>query len=149
MDLVCKDDRPELVRRWQDIGKGIITPLEWRIIRKDGSVSWVRTSTRPIKDNDRVVGYEGIICDVSARKRSDEALRESENRYRVLAESTPDAIFTLSREGGVTYVNESGGRMLGSSPAGIEGKNIADIFPPEVVAHQKEHVKKLFDFGLP
>ena len=149
MDLVCKDDRPELGRRWQELGNGIITPLEWRIIRKDGSMSWVRTSTRPMIENDRVVGYEGIICDVSARKRSDDAMRESENRYRVLAESTPDAIFTLSREGVVTYVNESGGRMLGRSPARLEGKNIADIFPPGVSALQIEHVRNLFDSGLP
>ena len=148
-EIVYREDTPEIMRRWQEIREGILAPMEWRLIRKDGGISWVRTSTRPIREGNHIAGYEGIISDISSEKQIEQDLRESESRYRMLVESIPDGIFMLSEEGVVTYVNPLGGTMLGRNPSEIVGHNITEIFPPDVASHQMDTVRTLFTNGMP
>nr|WP_301002624.1 PAS domain S-box protein [Methanoculleus sp.] len=70
--------------------------------------------------------------DITEERRMEQALRESEKSYRTLAESAPDIIFLVGVEGDVHYVNSTGGRMVGVEPENLRGKNIGEIFPPEV-----------------
>ncbi|CVK31332.1 sensor histidine kinase [Methanoculleus bourgensis] len=70
--------------------------------------------------------------DVTEQRRMEEALRESEKRYRALAESAPDIIFLVDMEGNALYVNSAGGRLLDREPGALQGMNVREMFPPRI-----------------
>jgi len=70
--------------------------------------------------------------DITGMRRMEEALRESEERYRTLAESAPDIIFLVSVEGDALYANGAGCRLLGVEPESLRGRNLKELFPPAV-----------------
>lgn len=59
-------------------------PSEYRILNKSGEIRWMRTSSRPIFERNRVVGMQGILADITERKQAEEAQRESEEKYSML-----------------------------------------------------------------
>jgi PAS domain S-box-containing protein len=86
----------------------------WRV-RKDGTRFWASVVIDPIYDgNGRHIGFAKITRDVTARKQSDDALLESERRFRLLVQGVTDyAIYMLSPEGLVTNWNEGAQRIKG------------------------------------
>ncbi|MGO8818767.1 MAG: PAS domain S-box protein [Terriglobia bacterium] len=93
------DDLPRLQLAVESITTGRTPHLteEYRIIHADGSVRWVRDSVqvRRVNGNFRV---DGVVSDVTDRRQAEEALRESEERYRRLFEVESDAILVLDAE---------------------------------------------------
>jgi PAS domain S-box-containing protein len=74
-------------------------------IRKDGTFFDVVYSSSPLRSGSENLGLVVVFRDVSERKRAAEALRESAERFRFMAESMPQKIFTAAASGGVTYFN--------------------------------------------
>src|SRR5207247_8779757 len=87
--------------------------LEGQIIRKDGSLAWVEVSASNIEQNVQVGGGRGVVRDVTAGKRADEALRESEGRYRLLAENSTDVIWVRDLNLRLTYISPSVAKLRG------------------------------------
>jgi PAS domain S-box-containing protein len=92
--VVFPDDVPALQQRFHEVSRGIIVPFEWRLVHKDGSISWVRTSTRPVVGNTGEPVFFGIISDISREKQIGEALQQSEERYKSISSSTTDFVFS-------------------------------------------------------
>jgi PAS domain S-box-containing protein len=91
-------------------------PLELEMKRKDGSTVWVETTISFLRDEDgQPVGLLGINRDFTERKRAEEALQESEKRYRLLAENVTDLITITDMNMRITYVSPSITRLLGYS----------------------------------
>ena len=107
--------------------------LEYEMKRKDGSVfTSDHTVTPLLDDQEKRVGWISVIRDITERKRAEEKLRESEQLYRTLAESSPDDIFIVARDTRVQYMNRSGLEHFGLTLEEITGKKASDLFPPEV-----------------
>lgn len=87
--------------------------------------------------------------DITDRKRAEEALRESEERYRTLAEAAQDIIYIVNREDVVEYVNGYAARMLGLRPEQIIGRPRSQLFPPEISARQRSHLRQVLETGRP
>ncbi|MFA7562257.1 MAG: PAS domain S-box protein [Methanoculleus sp.] len=85
------------------------------------------------------------LLDVTGRKRAEQALRESEERYRTLAELAPDVVFSIDTEGNVLYANSIGARLLGVAPESLQGKNLRDIFPHAIVKRWLEMLRAATD----
>jgi len=103
---VHPDDRPGVVSQWQTmIAGGTAAAHEFRVVRRDGTVRWVRLSSRPIHQDGAIVSHVGMIEDSTERVETLASLRQSEERFRRLADTAPLAIFVLSPGGQPTYAN--------------------------------------------
>jgi PAS domain S-box-containing protein len=117
----------------------------WRL-RKDGSRFWGNEILSAMRDpGGELLGFTKVLRDLSARKQIEDALRESEERYRGLIESVRDyAIFRMDRAGIITTWNLGVARVLGYAQAEFIGKSGAIIFTKEDQArHQPEIEQRL------
>ncbi len=90
--------------------------LSYKTIRKDGSAAFAEVSIFPLRNNDgEVVGFRGIRRDITERKQMEEALRQSEERYRTILEEMEDSYFEVDLAGNYTFVNDANCRALGCS----------------------------------
>ena len=114
--FVHEDDRARVADERTRCAAGPHT-LEYRAVRPDGSVVWVRDRGFPVyDDDDGTLRYlAGIAEDVTVQKQAEQALHESERRYRFLAESIPQIVFTARPDGVVNYHNEQLLHYLGAT----------------------------------
>ncbi|HEX3561065.1 MAG TPA: PAS domain S-box protein [Pyrinomonadaceae bacterium] len=105
---------------------------------------WVRAFIYPVKDAaGRVLEVVLMHEDISERKRAEDALRESEERFQRLVELSPDAI-VVHAEGRVAFINTSGVRLLrAADPAQIVGKPIFEFLHPDYHEAARERLKRL------
>lgn len=107
--------RAELKRQLEKHGE--VAGFESRVRRKDGRLIWVSGNTRAVRDADgRILRYEGTVQDITARKEAEEALRESESRYRLLAENVEDFVTLLDAQENRLYISPSFYRVTGWTP---------------------------------
>jgi PAS domain S-box-containing protein len=107
--------------------------IEHRITLPDGSIHWIRRKERALFDEDGgIIEYQTVAMDITDRKLAEDALRESEERYRMLAEHAFDGIAIQDFSGTILYVNQSIVQMLGYSRSDeILGKNTLSFIAPE------------------
>lgn len=94
-------------------------------------------------------GVSIILEDITVRKRAEELLRESEERYRILAETSSDLIFMIGRDDRIEYVNSYAAGLLGKIPGEIIGNIRAHLFPPEMAHRQGKMLEHVFATGIP
>ncbi len=131
---VMKETQKSEIVRYDDL----------QITRRSGDVAYVE-----IVANRYVAGTQPVVQlnvrDISARKEADRALRESEERFRLVVESVRDyAIFQMDREGSIITWNAGAQHLLGWEEREILGRNVALVFTPEDVAtgqHELELAK--------
>jgi diguanylate cyclase (GGDEF)-like protein/PAS domain S-box-containing protein len=111
---------------------GISDQYEVQVRRKDGSVIWVEIGGAPVTDaRGRVVGSIGVHNDITARRAAAEALRESEARYRLMAENSTDLITRVALDGTILYASDASRRLLGYEPAEIVGQRARSLIHEE------------------
>jgi diguanylate cyclase (GGDEF)-like protein/PAS domain S-box-containing protein len=109
---------------------GTLRNHEAPLKRKDGTVVWLSTNAQYIKDDQgNIIGVEGSSRDVTDRRRAEEALRESEQKFRTLAE-TSGSIILVYREK-FLYANPALQRLTGYNADELLAKNIYDVVHPD------------------
>lgn len=104
--------------------------LEFQWVLPDGTVRLFRSSGKPVFDADGVFqGYRGVGTDVTERKRFEEALRESEEKYRGLVEASRHGIQETDTDGNILFANPANHRMLGYADGELIGMNLRDLTP--------------------
>jgi PAS domain S-box-containing protein len=99
-----------------------------RNVHKDGRTVWLSTSGIPILDETgSLLGYRGADIDITGRKKAEEALRESEERYRTLFEESRDAIYMTNRKGKFVDVNQSSLDLFGYTKEEMIGLDIKEM----------------------
>jgi len=120
-----------------------ISSLEYRIRHKDGTWRWHSQSAAPVRNaSGKIVAYQGICHDISKRKQTEKALRESEAHYRLLADNVKDVIWTADMEMNLTYVSPSIRELRGLSPDEAIAERVQDAMTPESLAILQEHRRK-------
>jgi len=101
---------------------------EYRMRRKDGSIfSSEHSIVQLLTDEGKRIGWISLVRDITERKHVEEALRESEEKYRSIVELAPDAIVTSDLKGMITSLNTAGTRISGYSKDEVVGKHFSKI----------------------
>lgn len=103
----------------------------WRV-RKDGSLFWANVVITAMRDaSGQLVGFAKVTRDLTQRRDREEALRQSEERFRMLVEAVAGyAIFMLDVDGKVVTWNAGAQRLKGYSAAEILGRHFSVFYPP-------------------
>ena len=117
--------------------------LEYRMVAADGRVVWLHDVVTVVVENDQPVQLRGVMLDITERKRAEEALKESEERYRVMVEFSPNSI-CVHRGGELLYVNPAGVRLFGATdPAELVGRSVLDFIHPDSLPAVRERIRQV------
>ncbi|MGA8349115.1 MAG: PAS domain S-box protein [Isosphaeraceae bacterium] len=107
VEVLHPEDRAWAMAYWRDAVEGRVSyDLEYRIRGSDGRYRWFKTRGRPMRDEaGRIVQWIGTCTDIDEQRRAEEALRESERRFRTLAEALPHMVWTAEPDGAHDYFN--------------------------------------------
>ncbi len=115
---------------------------EYRIVTRTGDVRWLDDRTWVRRDPDgAITHYQGIVLDITERKRAEQALRDSEKKYRDVVEMASDGI-AIVQDGLAKYVNPQVTEMLGHSAQQLVDMPFADYIHPAELAETIEFYKK-------
>ncbi len=127
------DDRQRVISGWKSaVRKRIASEAEFRFVRPDGTVTWMQGNAVPLWNADReLIGYIGTVADVTQRKASEIALRESEERFRHMADHAPVMIWVTEADGRCTFLGKTWYDFTGRSPETSLGFGWIDAVHPE------------------
>jgi PAS domain S-box-containing protein len=145
-DLMNADEAERVRRHFDPIAKKHLpfNNLENINIHKDGHEIVVESSGTPIFDGEgRFVGYRGIDRDITERKQSEVKLRESEERFKSIAEMLPVVVFELDLDGNLKFANRRAFELFGFSAEDFSrGLNAVEMVIPEEKNFAKERLRQ-------
>ena len=138
--MIHEEDRAAVLEDAKRAIAGLpTTPVEHRILHKDGRLRWVKhTSVSRRNERAEVIAVDGIISDITERHAAEERLRNSEALYQSLVESLPQNIFRKDLRGVFTFVNSRFCHELGKTAEQILGRTDFDFFPAELAARYRK-----------
>ncbi|MHA6249223.1 PAS domain-containing hybrid sensor histidine kinase/response regulator [Pontibacter sp. CAU 1760] len=141
--IIHPDDRERVrVQGFKEaVAQKIGVTIEHRLVRKGGTDFWVETNLKPILDqNEKVINIQSATRDISARKKAEEALRNSEKKYRDLINYSQAYFCTHTLEGVIQDVNPYLLNMLGLTSDQMLGRNLTEFFSKTFHADIKEYL---------
>jgi PAS domain S-box-containing protein len=143
-DLDVPEDEEIYEQRTRDLMERGDSTFEVSHFRKDGTIFPLQVVAKRIRWHDRD-GVMSIATDITERRRSEEALRESEERYRRLIEHSFNGV-VVHRQGRVLFVNETAKEIFGAvSREELIGKPVLDFVHSDSSEHVKERIRSLYD----
>ena len=143
-------DRPEserLISRVRE-GRADYYITEKRYLKKDGKKVWVRVRVTAIRDRrDAIKYWLGLVEDISERKVAEQAIRESEEKYRNILEGMEEGYFEVDLSGNMTFYNNAICRILGNLPEELRTKNYRDFTSPKTAQKIKGVFRKVYKTG--
>ena len=134
-------DEPTLTGLRNVLGSGKPWQGEFAVSKRDGDRMWLSASITPVMDEKgNVTHFLATGLDITERKRAEEALRESEERFRKLAETTTAAAFIFDG-GRIRYANSAATDITGYSSEELLAKSFWEIAQPDITAATRERLQ--------
>ena len=127
------DDLPRCLELWtRSIATGEPYEIEHRLRRADGAYRWHLARALPLRDESgRITKWFGSCIDIDDQKRAEEALRESERRFRTLAEALPHMVWTAEPDGAPDYLNARNTEYTGLTLEQLRGWDWQSTIHPD------------------
>jgi len=140
LEFLAPESLPDAIRDFSHVVQGGDAYLvKYKVITTTGREVWIECMGKKLTFK----GSPAILLslrNVTERQRAEEALRESEERYRTLADTSPSMIYLVDREGYVRFVNPAAAAQWGLSPDELTGKHLREIFPLPIA---DQHMKRI------
>ena len=135
-DLVAPEERPSIVRAFEQVLRSVGEPVAWegRLLNPDGDWRLVSAVASNHLATPTVLGIVVNARDVTQQKLAEEALGESERRFRSLVENSSDVFWLTDANWTTLYVSAAVFSILGYSPEALEGQPIRDLIHPDDLA---------------
>ncbi|MBS1136858.1 MAG: domain S-box protein [Proteobacteria bacterium] len=130
LDMMVAEDRPLRPKWGKEPGPGGAVDVLYRVRRADGRIRWMQDRSWLVRDaGGAAVRVDGLVTDITERREAEESLRESEHRFRTIAESSPVPLCILSfHTGRVRYVNSALCAAFGLTSEEVVDRSAADFF---------------------
>lgn len=141
-----QDEEPKII---EQLGRGEpVHHFETQRVRKDGTLVDISLTVSPVKDSDgRVIGASKVARDITASKRVEDALRQSEERFRMLADNMAQLAWTCDVLGNVTWYNRRWLEYTGMSFEEMKGWDWSKVQHPDHLERVVERVKHSAETG--
>jgi PAS domain S-box-containing protein len=149
MDHVAPEYHNMLLRHSQERKKGFKGSRLYQIelLDRNHQRRQVEVSSTPILANGEIKGIMAVIRDISDRVADQIAMKESEEKYRSLVESSDSSIAMFDYHGVIHFANKAAAQTLGVKETDLPGKHMSEIFPPEIAEYQLGLVKQAIESG--
>jgi PAS domain S-box-containing protein len=144
-ELIAPEDLPAVLKRLEARSKGVseLSPIQFDLVRADGTRLPIEIHTKLLCKGNKPVGVQGVARDVTERKRMEDALRESEARFRELADLIPQIVFETDEKGILTFFNRFGLSPLASTEENWKGFDAFQAFTPEDAKRASENMRRI------
>jgi PAS domain S-box-containing protein len=120
---------------------------ELRLLTRDATTVYVRMVTSPVRNGiEDVIQVRSAVINITRQKQAEVVLRESEKRFRLIAETSDDIIFQLDTRGIILYCSPSIEKILGYTLADVKGNPLDRYLAPSDVSEARESLQRLL-FG--
>ncbi|MBC8394740.1 MAG: PAS domain S-box protein, partial [Deltaproteobacteria bacterium] len=132
-EAVHPEDKEAVLEAVQKtIEKNAPFDAEFRIVRPDGTIRFVYAQGEVERSKDgkpwRMIG---TVLDITRRRKTEQALKESEEKFQSISSSMKDALLTMDDRGEITYWNEAAGKIFGYTKDEVMGKDLHRLLVPE------------------
>lgn len=144
------EDRDFVVEFCKD-STNSLTPhqFEYRMLAQDGREVWLKDVVTILAEAGRPVKLRGIMMDITERKRVDDELRESEQKYRSILDNIEDGYFEVDVAGNLTFFNDSLCGIFGYSHKELLGMNNRTFMDDENARKVYQTFNKVYQTGIP
>lgn len=122
-------------------------PLE--VIVKDGTKKYFEINVGPLRKGEQIIGFHGCSRDITERKQAEDALQESEEKYRTILDNIEEGFYEVDLAGNFTFFNDSLCRMLNYSKDELMGMNNQQYMDKESAKRVYEIFNKVYKTGRP
>jgi PAS domain S-box-containing protein len=134
VEFIHQDDQARIVQSFERLLAGHrAEPTDYRMLTRSGQIRWTRASSRLIRAPDGAMEVRGVLSDITERRRADQALRESEEKYRNLVERANDGIVII-QAGKVRFANQRLAELWGGPAEDILGTPFTDYVHPDALS---------------
>jgi PAS domain S-box-containing protein len=150
LDLILPEHRDRVSKIYisQFRERQATTYVEFPFFNKSGDVLWFGQNASLVIEREKPVGFHVIARDITERKRMEEALRESEERYKALYDRSLDCVFVLDFEGKFIDANQAALTMLGYDRTDLSSLNIASVLDERDLSQGLQVINELIQTGF-
>jgi PAS domain S-box-containing protein len=143
IDVLTKDSQDRLLSRMVKAlnKKDMPDSVDYEIIKKDGSTGWLRINNRYIYDGENIIGSTVVAQNITERRRAEEELKKSEQKFRTLVNAAPYGIQLTDKKGKIVYSNPAHHAIQGYADGKLIGRYIWDLIIDE---EKKIRTKKYY-----
>ncbi len=149
LDVILPEDLPQVREEFlRDLKTDRTYVREYRIKTREGKILWLQDRGGIVTDQAGRIDYiSGVFFDISARKQGEEALRESEARFRAVVESAYDAIISADNQGNIISWNKGAQAIFGYTDQEVLGQPVTLLMPDQSREAHRKGLERLITDG--